>query len=228
MPDIPGYRIGVHYRPCEAAGGDFYGWGISDNKILGIGIADVAGHGYRAAVVMAMLRTWIAASRYFNPKGESIATDLNSFFAEMGDLRTFVTMALLRFDLKTGSFSLRNCGHPFPRIRKRDGTVLSLDQGRTLPLGIAYDGPQDPEGRGQLNPGESLVLFTDGITESVGHNQSFFDEARLEAAITHCDGSAEAIIASIRNEVEKHRGNQRQRDDECMLVIARDQAGSVG
>jgi phosphoserine phosphatase RsbU/P len=222
LPKIPGYCVQVHYRPCEAAGGDFYGWGMNDGKTLGIGIADVAGHGYRAAVVMAMLRTWIAASRYFNRSGSLIADDLNRFFAEIGDLKTFVTMVLLRFDLETGTFSLRNCGHPFPRIRRRDGTVVSLDQGRGLPLGIAVDEPYEAEGRGQLHPGESLVLFTDGITESVGHDKTFFDDERLECAIAKCDGTAEGIVASIKHEVDSHRGSQRQRDDECILVIARD------
>ncbi len=222
MPEIPGYCVRVHYRPCEAAGGDFYGWGKNDGKTFGIGIADVSGHGYRAAIVMAMLRTWIAAAIYFKPLGDSIADDLNSFFAEIGDLKTFVTMVLLRFDLETGGFSLRNCGHPFPRLRRRDGSVVSLDKGRTLPLGIASDEPHDPEARGQLQQGESLVLFTDGITESVGHDKSFFDDERLESAIRNCDGTAEAIVASIKHEVDLHRGAQRQRDDECIVVIARD------
>jgi phosphoserine phosphatase RsbU/P len=195
---------------------------MRNDKALGIGIADVAGHGYRAAMVMAMLRTWIAAARYFNPSGISIATDLNSFFAEIGDLKTFVTMVLLRIDLQTGEFSMRNCGHPFPRLRRRDGSVVFLDEGRTLPLGIPSDEPYGPEATGQLLRGESLVLFTDGITESVGHDKSFFDDERLECAIAKCDGTAEGIVASIKHEVDSHRGSQRQRDDECILVIARD------
>ena len=219
---IPGYQVAVHYQPCELAGGDFYGWGPGEGDIVGMGVADVAGHGLRAAVVMAMLRTWMAAFRYFNRPMKSIAKDLNSFFAEVGDLHTFVTIVLLRLNRRTGEFTLRNCGHPSPRHRKCDGTVIMLEEGRMLPVGVAFDEPEVPEASGILQPGEALVLFTDGITESIAEDGEFFDDHRLDQAIANCDGCADEIVKCINQSLIAHRGKRKQRDDECILVIRRD------
>jgi serine phosphatase RsbU (regulator of sigma subunit) len=90
-----------------------------------------------------------------------------------------------------------------------------------LPLGIKFDEPEVAEAIGVIQPGESLVLYTDGITESVAEDGSFFD-GRLEAAIARCDGPAEAIVAGIKKSLLAHRGKRKQRDDECILVIRRD------
>jgi sigma-B regulation protein RsbU (phosphoserine phosphatase) len=218
---IHGYELAVHYQPCEAAGGDFYGWGPGDGEIVGMGVADVAGHGLRAAVVMAMLRTWMVAFRYFNRPMTSIAKDLNSFFAEVGDLQTFLTIVLLKLNRQTGEFSIRNCGHPSPKLRRCDGTVATIEEGRMLPLGIEFEEQEVPEATGVLHPGQALVLYTDGVTESKGEDGSFFDD-RLDDAIANSDGSAKAIIDGITRSLAAHRGERRQRDDECILVIRRD------
>ncbi len=224
--NMPGYQVAVHYQPCEAAGGDFYGWGEWEGDVIGMGVADVAGHGLRAAVVMAMLRTWLAAFKFFHRPITSIAADLNSFFAEVGELHTYVTVILLRLNHRTGEFRFRNCGHPSPKLRKCDGTVVTLDEGRMLPLGIKFDEIEVAEATGVLQPGEALVLYTDGITESVAEDGSFFD-GHLDMAIARCNGSAEAIVAGITKSLIAHRGKRKRRDDECMLVIRRDSEPST-
>lgn len=221
-PSMPGYQVAVHYRPCEAAGGDFYGWGDRGDGIVGMGVADVAGHGLRAAVVMAMLRTWMAAFRYTNQPMSSLATHLNTFFKEIGGLQTFVTIILMKLNVKTGEYSIRNCGHPLARHRKLEGSVVRLDEGRMLPLGVGENEVEVPEGAGVLLPGEALVFFTDGITESIGKDGSFFDDDRLDAAIAVENASAECILRNIIQAVDDHREKTRQRDDECILVIRRE------
>ena len=221
-PSMPGYQLAVHYRPCEAAGGDFYGWGDRGDGYVGMGVADVAGHGLRAAVVMAMLRTWMAAFPYTNQPMSSLATHLNTFFKEIGGLQTFVTIVLMKLNVKTGEYAIRNCGHPLPRHRKCDGFVERLDQGRMLPLGVGEDEVDVPEATGILQPGEAIVFYTDGITESVGKDRSFFDDDRLDQAIAVENRSAESILQNIVQSVDNHRKNTPQRDDECILVIRRE------
>ncbi len=222
LPDLPGYHFAVHYQPCEAAGGDFYGWQIWDNGVMGIGVADVAGHGLRAAVVMAMLRTWLAAFRYYNRPMDAISRDLNSFFAEMGNLHTFLTIVMMQLKPQTGDFAIRNAGHPSPKLRRRDGEVITIDGGRSLPLGIMFDEPDVPEAAGQLKPGDAIVLYTDGVTDSTAEDGSFFDIHRLDKAINTASGDAGAIVKSIAKSLLAHRGKRHRRDDECIVVISRD------
>jgi phosphoserine phosphatase RsbU/P len=221
LPDLPGYTFAVHYQPCEAAGGDYYDFGQFPDGSIGLVIADVAGHGLRAAMVMAMLRTAVASYLQFNTNPRNVAIGLNTLLGDLGDLHTFVTAIFFRIDGPDGEFNFQNCGHPLPRIRRKDGTVVPLSGGQSLPLGIVTDEFVIYPSRGQLHPGEAVVFYTDGITESAGEDGSFFEDYRLDLAVSNCDGDPDSIIRSIRSSMMKHRGGRDQRDDECIVVVGR-------
>ena len=223
FPDVPGYSFAIHYVPCEAAGGDFYGWQKWDDGTLGIGVADVSGHGMRAAVVMAMVRAVDGGIQTSQPPARYHSAGSWRFLCR-GEQSptTFITVVFLRLKPQSGEFTFRNCGHPSPKIRRRDGSVVAIHDGRVLPIGIMFEEADDvAPATGHLAPGEALVLYTDGVPDSGAEDGSFFDDERLDAAISNCAGDAESIVNSIATELLAHRGKRRQRDDECIVVIRR-------
>lgn len=221
LPTIDGWDFRTHYRPCEEAGGDLYGSQPLPLNRTGFLIADVSGHGVRAAVVMAMLRAWLGSNKVLDQAGRGATpANINAMLLEVEGLGMFVTAVFVSLDPADGSFYYFNCGHPSPRIRRADGCVVSLTDGKTIPLGVADDLNLGPHGIDRLGPGDCLVLFTDGITEAQSADGDFFDDDRLDAAIGRgrCAGG---IIDEVIGALEAFRGGVRQADDECVLVIHR-------
>lgn len=221
LPSIAGWDFRSHYRPCDEAGGDMYGSQVLPESRMGFMIADVSGHGVRAAVVMAMLRAWVGSHKVFGHVGRgAIATNVNAMLLEIEGLGMFVTAVFVSLDADDGTFRYINCGHPAPRLRRADGRVVALTEGRTIPLGVMDDLDLGEPGVGQLNPGDSLVLFTDGIAEARSADGDYFDDERIEAAIGRgrCAGG---IVDEVIGTLEAFRGDVRQADDECVLVMHR-------
>ena len=221
LPAIAGWDFRSHYRPCEAAGGDLYGsQPLPDNR-TGFVIADVSGHGVRAAVVMAMLRAWLGSNKVLDRAGRGeTPANINAMLLEVEGLGMFVTAVFVSLDPADGSFYYINCGHPSPRVRRADGRVVTLTDGKTIPLGVADDFSLNGQGIDRLGPGDCLVLFTDGIPEARSADGDFFDDDRLDAAIGRgrCAGG---IIDEVVAALEAFRGGVPQADDECVLVIHR-------
>lgn len=221
IPTIPGYDFAVLYRPSHAAGGDYYDFQRFPDGRLGFMIADVAGHGAAAAVMMAVLRGACAAFRAFERIRENAAQDLNSIINEVAVPGVFVTAFLVSLDPPTGRVFCGNCGHPSALIRRSAGSIETLDTARDLPLGI-IEAIDPPMISATLEPGDSLILYTDGITEARNHSREFYSEARLRAAIlgSGCTTS-EALLTSISTSVAEHEQGVRQGDDQCLLICTR-------
>ena len=225
LPAIAGWDFRSHYRPCEDAGGDLYGSQPLPSGRTGFLIADVSGHGVRAAVVMAMLRAWLGSNKVLDRAGRGeTPANLNAMLLEVEGLGVFVTAVFVSLDPADGSFYYINCGHPPPRIRRADGRVVALTDGRSIPLGVTDDFTQEPQGFARLDAGDCLVLVTDGIPESRNAGGEFFDDDRLDAAIGRgrCAGG---VIEEVVGALETFRGGARRADDECVLVIHRNGPG---
>ncbi|CAA9430861.1 MAG: Serine phosphatase RsbU, regulator of sigma subunit, partial [uncultured Phycisphaerae bacterium] len=175
LPAIAGWDFRSHYRPCEEAGGDLYGSQPLPSGRTGFLVADVSGHGVRAAVVMAMLRAWLGSNKVLDRAGRGeTPANINAMLLEVEGLGMFVTAVFVSLDPADGSFYYINCGHPSPRVRRADGRVVRLTDGRTIPLGVADDFGLDGQGVDRLGPGDCLVLFTDGIPEARDAGGDFF------------------------------------------------------
>jgi phosphoserine phosphatase RsbU/P len=220
LPKLDGWEMASHYQPCDASGGDFYGFQIRTPGRLLLLVADVSGHGARAAVIMAMLRAWLESHQAFEREAANIAGDINALFNRMDGLGVFVTGVFAGIDLKTGSFRYLNCGHPLPRIVRASGMLDTLRAGRCLPLGVAEDIGLESPGEDRLNPGDALVIYTDGITEAAASNGTRFDDPRLDASIIEGGGSHEIVSRVIRS-LTAFRLDAPRLDDECMLVVRR-------
>ncbi|MFT3684591.1 MAG: SpoIIE family protein phosphatase [Phycisphaerales bacterium] len=223
LPNLSGWTIASHYLPCDASGGDFYGFQDRNTNELMLLVADVSGHGARAAVIMAMLRAWLESHQAYKREAINIAHDINALFNRMDGLGVFVTGVFARIGIADGSFNYINCGHPYPRILRADGTLDLLTDGHCLPLGIAEDLGLEAPGHGTLNPGDTLVINTDGIPESAAPDGTRFEDARLNASL-RAQGDATAIRNSTLRALAEFRQTAPRLDDECMLVIKRNPA----
>lgn len=220
LPSPDGWDLASHYLPCDASGGDFFGFQIRTPGRLLLLVADVSGHGARAAVIMAMLRAWLESHHAFEREAANIAGDINSLFNRMGGLGVFVTGVFASVDLCAGSLRYINCGHPLPRVVRASGALDLLVSGHCLPLGVAEDIGLESPGDDKLAPGDALVIYTDGITEAADAGGNRFDDARLDASISG-GGDSQVIVRRVIGSLSAFRLDAPRLDDECMLVVRR-------
>jgi sigma-B regulation protein RsbU (phosphoserine phosphatase) len=224
LPVIPGFEMAAHYETSQRAGGDYYDFFPLDRDRVGIFIADVSGHGTPAAVLMAVTHA-IAHTRpgFPTPPGELLG-HLNFHLARSYTTSgTFVTAFYAALDPTSRLLSYARAGHNPPRIL-RDDSIISLDGTHGLPLGII---PEESfkETTIQLERGDLLLLYTDGITEAMapptpdGHRELFGVE-RLDAILrAHRTEPPEQILQGIRDAVAQFTENAPRADDQTLIVI---------
>ena len=224
-PDIPGLQIATSYLTSEKAGGDYYDFVRFDEHRWGLLVADVSGHGAAAATVMAMLHA------YLNGLGEHEMTPAKSVAAINSRLYQslhegmFVTAKFLLYDASSGEVEFVLCGHPPARVRRADGRVEALDGDALLPLGIVE--PYDVVStRARLEPGDTLVMYTDGITEAARLDEQgkrdMFGIERLDEALRGCTGQPGCVIDSVHKALYEHVGSMTRDDDQTIVVLRRE------
>ncbi len=220
LPQHPALDIAAHYRPSDLAGGDFYDFREFDNGQLGMMIADVAGHGPAAAVVMAMLRTAMAMNRTMDGSGDTVVTDINRAMNDGLRAGVFVTAFFLRLNPATGFCGYANAGHCPPRVRRAGGTIETLHENATPPLGVLEE-IETPGGECTLQPGEFVVLFTDGINETFNIEHELYGYERLDTLILSLpeDASAQHIVDAVIADVDLHAAGRPADDDRCVVVL---------
>ena len=219
LPDIRDLTFSARYRPSAIAGGDYYDYVRFDDGTVGVVIADVSGHGPAAAVVMAVLRTILAASAEFKRPPANIVEEANRILHGGMAPGMFVTAFFIGLDPETGHGTCMNAGHHPPLIRSADGDVRRLSCDASIPLGITHE--IDPAGGPvQLEPGDTLILFTDGITEAGDPSNELYGETRLMSAVRSApDGSPDGILAAIDEDVARFLDGAAAADDQCMIAM---------
>ena len=231
LPDVPGVEVGLSYLPAGESdvGGDFYdlfdaGTGAEDGASWGVVIGDVSGKGAEAAAVLALARYTIRASAMHRCRPSALLADLNDAMLcharERGDQK-FCTVAYVRLEpdeagVGTG-ISVSLGGHPAPMLLKADGEVRRIGYpGRAVGV---FDEPRLTDQESRLNPGDSLVLFTDGVTEARSPDGDFFGEERLAALLRSSPIlDAPALAQRIENAVLSFQADG-DRDDIAILVL---------
>lgn len=223
-PEIPGLKIATSYLTSEKAGGDYYDFVQFDENNWGLLIADVSGHGPAAATVMAMLHAYLYALSDEENTPERSVTSINSRLYQSLHEGMFVTAMFLLFDASSGDMEFVLCGHPPARVRRADGRVESLDGEAMLPLGIVdpYDVTST---RARLEPGDTLVMYTDGITEAAridgDGKRDMFGIERLDDALRACTGQPGCVIDSVHKALYEHVGAMKRDDDQTLVVLRR-------
>jgi len=206
--------------PALEVGGDFYDFFLLDAERLCFVIGDVADKGVPAALFMAMTLTAFEISATSTPGSPARVLSLvNRFLCENNESQMFVTMFAGILDARTGKIQYSDGGHEPPFIMRRGGAVEMLDKVGGLALGVIED-YSFRDGTITLNPGDTLVLYTDGVNEAMNGERQLFRVTRLNEALREvCDGvPAEHVAGAVMRRVHEFTGGAPQSDDITILV----------
>jgi len=219
-PEFDNYEIAGSNIPCYQVGGDYYDFIIIEPKRLGIIIADVSGKGVGASLFMASLRAGLHSD--INPKYklDEMAAKLNDFVHRSSSPNQFITFFFGELDNESGELSYVNAGHNPPVVLDSKGNISRLESSG-LCLGM-FPSTTYELNKLDLNPGDVAVLFTDGITESRNKKEEEFEEKKLiEIIKKHSKVSAQKLLETIQDEVDKFTSGVDQMDDMTLIVIKR-------
>lgn len=220
--DDPRFDIYAHMIAAKHVGGDFYDFFKIDEDKLVFFIGDVSGKGMPASIYMAVCRTMLKAigSEVLDP-AECI-TKVNNMLIPESDITTFVTVFYGILDLKTGNLSYCNGGHNLPYLVSKKGEVKEMSDVGGLLLG-KFEGASYDKTSITLEPGDTIVTFTDGVTEAENDNGGFFDEERVIKYLENSAGkNLNPIVKGLFLEVMKFAGTAPQSDDITVLATTYD------
>ena len=213
--------VAASMTPAKDVGGDFYDFFRIDDDRIGFVIADVSGKGIPAAIFMAVSRTLIRATGVRGGSPADCLTYSNKLLAAESVDCMFVTVFYGIFNLKTGEVSYCNAGHNPPYILKRGGAVEVLPMSQDPMVG-AIDGIEYHGATLQLDHGDSLVMFTDGVTEAMNAQNEEFGEERLEDTLAEVTmHNCQQIVEAIKADVAAFVGDAEQSDDITVLALKR-------
>ncbi len=220
FPEENTFEIFASMRAAEYVGGDFYDFFKIDNDRLGFVIADVSGKGVPAAIYMAISRTVIRAIAMSENSPAICMERANEILCQESVNDMFVTAFYGILNIHTGSIIYSNAGHNPPIfLMKKDASISSLPLTNDLVLG-AMPTIKYHEKMIQLAPGDSLFLYTDGVTEARNSKNELFGDKRLEEICSRSiDASPCELIAQITHEVTEFEKGKEQSDDITLLSI---------
>jgi len=208
-------------RAANTVGGDFYDILPRPDGRVVIALGDVAGKGSPAALLMAILLAMLRTLLDEGLDAEPLINRLNVQISRHAPSSRFITLQFVNLDPATGEFAAVNAGHLPALIQRRNGDVERLSEGG-IALGM-FDSSQYTAERGRLEPGDLLVLYSDGITEAESPSGTPFDEEGLTALMrAHADNPDLADIgAAVLRAVERHAQDVRFADDLTVLLARR-------
>ena len=218
-PPIHALDYSGHCFPARAVGGDYYDFLDLGPDRFGLVIADVSGKGIAAALLMANLQANLRSQCAISlDQPQRLLQAVNQLFSQNTPDGSFATLFLADYHIPTGRLRYVNCGHPPALILRHDHSIDRLDATATV-LGIFRK--WDCEiGELNLHPGDTLALYTDGITESFNEADDQFGEDRLiDSLRRHCSLSAQSLLDNIVVDVRQFA--PREQYDDITLIIAK-------
>ena len=213
------FVLAASMDPAKWVGGDFYDFFYLDENRLALVIADVSGKGIPAALFMMSAKNKISVRASSGGTPAEILTDVNLQLCRNNHTHMFVTVWLGILDLRTGVISACNAGHEEPAIRGKDG-VFRLYQD---PHGFVLGGRKRSKYTDyeiKLNPGDTIFVYTDGITEAADDNQTFYEDFRMVEALNQPGLTGpDEIIAAMKQSVQSFANGAEQADDLTMLCL---------
>jgi sigma-B regulation protein RsbU (phosphoserine phosphatase) len=224
-PDIPGWDFAATYESAREIGGDLYDFVDLPNSPgrIGLLIADVSGKGTAAALFMAHSRAMIRGAAQSQPSPATTLAQANVQIARDNHAMLFVSAFYSVLDTTTGRLTYANAGHNLPFILRAGGELEEVVC-RGMVLGIMDDMEYD-EDETVLAPGDTLILYTDGITEAMNWGSDLFGKGRLKEAILKTNSmDAQAIIKAIIDAVKVYTAETPQADDLTIVAIRRNES----
>ena len=219
LPDLPGFDFGARMEPARAVGGDFFDFIPFADGNLGIAVGDVSGKGVPAAIFMAMTRSLMRAEVREAASPKEALRGLNKNLLEMNDTGMFVTVLYGVLHAATCRFTYGRAGHELPVLCNELGVAVTPCCGRGEPLGVFAD-PEIDEKTIQLSPGETLLIYTDGMTDAIDEQGVSFGVKRLHESLgASCHLSAQGICDSLIELVMTHQCMVTQHDDVTLVAV---------
>ncbi|PYK06110.1 MAG: hypothetical protein DME67_03460 [Verrucomicrobia bacterium] len=214
---MPGWQVATCYRPVIQVGGDIYGWLRMKNGRILFWIADGTGHGAAAALLTTLAKLLFHHGSMEHDMPASVMEAVNHDFRFGG--RSFMTAMCVAVDPSTGRAIIVGAGHPPLLIARRTGATEAIAS-VAPPLGLV-EHPELTETIVDLEPGDTFLLYTDGLFGSSKSKQPGLSPKRLEKMLDHSAPSAEALLRRILTETAPSKGEQALPDDVAALAVRR-------
>jgi len=219
FPDRSEVDVYAQMTPAKEVGGDFYDFFFLDQDRLAFLIGDVSGKGVPAAIFMAVSRTLLKAiaTQVVNP-GESLRR-LNQLLIPESNGRMFVTIFYGILNTRTGDVQFSFGAHNPPFIKRKEGEVERISHESGFLLGMMDDMEYDVH-KVTLRPGDTILLYTDGVTEAMNGNAELFEESRLVEALRRTNGAPlPEMLKGIQDDLVRFTAGTTQSDDITMLAL---------
>ncbi|NJP99315.1 ATP-binding SpoIIE family protein phosphatase [Streptomyces zingiberis] len=249
VPETPGMRVTARYVPTGGGvqmGGDWYDLIPLPSRRVAFVVGDVQGHDVRAASLMGQLRIALRAYAAEGHHPDAVLSRASRFLAGLTDRSQpgdtgslddpaddprFATCLYIEADPSTGSLEIARAGHPEPVTRKSDGTLMPRETAGGLPLGVAPDSDY-PTTQIVLEPGELMLLCTDGLIETGGHDLDTGRQRLMQTMEEHTGEDLEALADSVLDAVHGPTSHytagplsDRREDDIVLLMVCRNGPG---
>ena len=218
FPEYPEIDLFAILKPAETVGGDLYDYFFIDKNHLLIAIGDVSGKGIPASLFMAITSTLIKTHAHMISAKE-IVSHVNNELSERNSNQNFVTLFIGILDIHSGIMDYCNAAHDFPYILHADGTIQKMSKSHGLPLGI-YKSKVYTSSKIELSFGDMIILFTDGVINSLDNKNQHYGTERLEKNIQNLNElSAEEVAVRLVKSIEIYEGEEKQSDDITLLTL---------
>lgn len=219
FPNRKEFDIYASMHPAKQVGGDFYDFCFIDDENFMFLIADVSGKGIPAALFMMTVKTLInnISQMGYSPK-EMIET-VNKKICLTNKQGLFVTMFVGIININTGKITYINCGHNQPLLKTNNGEYRYMDANPNIVLG-AFENTEFNVLESQLNAGDTIFTYTDGITEALNAEEKMYGEERLKNCLNkYHDDDIYKLAADVKNDILQYTNSVQQSDDLTMLIF---------
>lgn len=219
FPPHSKFEISAKMIPANEIGGDFYDFFMLDEEQLGFVIGDVSGKGMPAALFMAISRTLLKAIAFKSESPSQCLTEVNYLLSQDNPKCMFVTLFYGNLNIKSGELEYSNGGHNSPSIVSEDAGLISVNHSGDCALGVD-ENFEYKSNKIFLKPGNSLILYTDGIPEAINDKDDEFSENRLKESLISCaSDSSGQMIQNLMNELETFTRGVAQSDDITTMIL---------
>jgi len=221
-PDIANYQFFDFYRPARYLGGDYYDYiKLADGRLV-FALGDVSGKGVAASLLMAKLSAEVRGSLVVKSTFEEAMQRLNGIFCDPRWDNRFVTFFFGVLNPTTHEICFHNAGHIPPFLVSPDGRAEMLGESNIgLPLGVADD-TEYPTSRFIMQPGQKLVVLSDGITDAMNAQGQYFTlQGVLKHISSSCVASVQKFGERLMSAVHSFSGRTPQTDDQSLVIVGR-------
>ena len=221
-PKLDDYDFFDHYRSAKEIGGDYFDYVMLPEDRLAIVVADVAGKGTSAALLVAKLSSDVRYSLLLEKNLPDAMARLNNCYTINTWGNLFVTFLLIVIDLKTSDVHIINAGHVLPVLSKTDGTIESLAEDvTTFPLGVMPNNTYQ-EYVFKIKEGEIVSMMSDGIPDAMNHLGNYFTSNRVNEYLRNPGKlSTQELGERLIKQVQEFVGTTQQSDDQCLVIFGR-------